>query len=178
MSTPSVLDLSFATSGIVTKIKDWQVLPDLGSDHFGVLFTISKSTYSSSSNPVRFNTRKADWAKFTSYLISSLNNMPFPLTSIPGNHELDLLAEDFTNRIVDAASNSIPKSTISPYSKPWWNEDLKTLRKSMLYYSRKSKASGYTLYKQELQKAKNTYFIAIKGAKLAHWNKFLENKDS
>ncbi len=166
MSTPSVLDLSFATSGIVTKIKDWQVLPDLGSDHFGVLFTISKSTYSSSSNPVRFNTRKADWAKFTSYLISSLDNMPFPLNST--NQELDLLAEDFTNRIVDAASNSIPKSTTSSYSKPWWNDDLKTLRKSMLYYSRKSKASGYTLYKQELQNAKNTYFNAIKSTKLAH----------
>ena len=94
------------------------MLLDLGSNYFGVLFTISKSTYSSSSNPVRFNTRKADWAKFTSYLINSLDNMPFPLTSIPGNHELDLLAEDFTNRIVDAASNSIPKSTISLYSKP------------------------------------------------------------
>jgi hypothetical protein len=95
------------------------VLPDLGSDYFGVLFTISKSTYRPSSNPVRFNTKKADWAKFTSYLTNSLENMPFPLTSIPGNHELDLLAEDFTNRIVEAASNSIPKSTTSPYSKPW-----------------------------------------------------------
>jgi len=176
ISIPSVLDLSFATSGIVTKIKDWQVLPDLGSDHFGVLFTISKSTYSSSSNPVRFNTKKADWAKFTSYLTNSLENMPFLLNST--NQELDLLAEDFTNRIVEAASNSIPKSTTSPYSKPWWNEDLKTLRKSMLYYSRKCKASGYTLYKQELQNAKNTYFNAIKSTKLAHWNKFLENEDS
>lgn len=176
MSTPSVLDLSFATSGIVTKIKDQQVLPELGSDYSGVLFTISKSTISSSSTPVRFNTRKADWEKFTSYLINSLNNMPFPLNST--NQELDLLAEDFTNRIVEAASNSIPKSTTSPYSKPQWNEDLKTLRKSMLYYSRKSKASGYTLYKQELQNAKNTYFNAIKSTKLAHWNKFLENEDS
>jgi hypothetical protein len=92
------------------------VLLDLGSNHFGVLFTISKSTYSSSSNPVRFNTKKADWAKFISYLISSLNNMPFPLNST--NQELDLLVEDFTNRIVEAASNSIPKSTTSPYSKP------------------------------------------------------------
>jgi len=44
--------------------------------------------------------------------------MPFPLTSIPGNHELDLLAEDFTNRIVEAASSSIPKSTTSSYSNP------------------------------------------------------------
>ena len=71
--------------------------------------------------------------------------MPFPLNSI--NQELDLLAKDFINRIVEAASNSIPKSTTSPYSKPWWNKDLKTLRKSILYYSCKSKASGYTLYK-------------------------------
>jgi hypothetical protein len=43
--------------------------------------------------------------------------MPFLLTSISGNHKLDLLAKDFTNRIIDAASNSIPKSIISLYSK-------------------------------------------------------------
>jgi len=48
----------------------------------------------------------------------------------------------------------------------------------MLYYSRKFKASGYTLYKQELQNARNIYFNSIKSTKLAHWNKFLENKDS
>jgi hypothetical protein len=42
--------------------------------------------------------------------------MPFLLNST--NQELDLLAKDFTNRIVEAASSSIPKSTTSPYSKP------------------------------------------------------------
>ena len=71
--------------------------------------------------------------------------MSFLLNST--NQELNLLAKDFINRIVEAASNSIPKSTTSPYSKLWWNEDLKTLRKSILYYSYKSKALGYTLYK-------------------------------
>jgi hypothetical protein len=93
------------------------VLPDLGSDYFGILFTISKSSYTSSSNPVRFNTKKADWEKFKSYLTNSLENIPFLLNST--NQELDLLAEDFTNRIVEAANNSIPKSITSPYSKPW-----------------------------------------------------------
>jgi hypothetical protein len=44
--------------------------------------------------------------------------MPFLLTSISGNHELDLLVKDFINRIIEAASNSIPKSITSPYSKP------------------------------------------------------------
>ena len=42
--------------------------------------------------------------------------MPFPLNST--NQELDLLAEDFTNRIVKVASNSISKSITSSYSKP------------------------------------------------------------
>ena len=117
MSISSILDLSFITSEIVTKIKDQQVLLDLGSNYFGVLFTISKSTYSSSSNPVRFNTKKADWTKFISYLINSLENILFLLTSISGNHKLNLLVEDFTSRIVEAASNSIPKSITSLYSK-------------------------------------------------------------
>jgi hypothetical protein len=42
--------------------------------------------------------------------------MPFLLNSI--NQELDLLAKDFINRIIKAASSSIPKSITSPYSKP------------------------------------------------------------
>ena len=44
--------------------------------------------------------------------------MPFLLTSIPEIQELDLLVKDFTNRIVEVASNSIPKSITSSYSKP------------------------------------------------------------
>ena len=94
------------------------MLLDLGSNYFRVLFTISKSTYSSSSNLVRFNIKKADWAKFISYLINSLKNMPFLLTSISGNHKLDLLVEDFTNRIIEVASNSILKAITSSYFKP------------------------------------------------------------
>jgi len=36
----SVLDLTLATSPLVDRIQDWQTLPDLGSDHYGLLFTI------------------------------------------------------------------------------------------------------------------------------------------
>jgi hypothetical protein len=42
--------------------------------------------------------------------------MPFLFNNI--NQELDLLAKDFINRIVEAASNSIPKFTTSSYLKP------------------------------------------------------------
>ena len=40
MMAPSVIDLTLATSPITQQIEDWQVLPDLGSDHFGIIFNI------------------------------------------------------------------------------------------------------------------------------------------
>jgi len=112
MSTPSVIDLSFATKGVVNKIQDWQVLPDLGSDHFGVLFTICNPTPNwSKSNISRFNTKKANWNQFKDILTSSIVNLSL-------DQELDQLASSFTDIIVKAANFSIPKTTISVYSKP------------------------------------------------------------
>ena len=62
MAIPLVLDLTFATQGVVNYIIDWQIMPDLGSDHYGVLFTIlsNNSSTLSSSIPLRFNTKKAN----------------------------------------------------------------------------------------------------------------------
>jgi len=62
METPSVLDLTFATQGIVNRVKDWQVLLDLGLDYFGVLFTIisNSNNTSSTKSSIQFNTKKAN----------------------------------------------------------------------------------------------------------------------
>lgn len=77
MATPSVLDLSFATRGIINKVQDWQVLPDLGSDHFGILFTIcnprarTRHSLPLKEDSSRFDTKKANWNLFKETLISS-----------------------------------------------------------------------------------------------------------
>ena len=61
MTNPFVIDLTFVTQGIINQIQDWQVLPDLGSDHFGVLFTLAnKGPINMSSSILRFNTKKAN----------------------------------------------------------------------------------------------------------------------
>ena len=74
MEYPSVLDLTFATQGLVNQVEDWQILPDLGSDHFRVLFTIIYTSSSSSTSPPlkapRFNTKKANWVQFNKSLSS------------------------------------------------------------------------------------------------------------
>jgi hypothetical protein len=180
MAIPSTIDLTFATQGIVNKIIDWQVMPDLGSDHYGVLFTILyNSSTLSSSIPFRFNTKKANWVLFKENLDIEFKNFTFKDPNyMYSNQELDNLTELFTSKIIKVANSSIPKSKILLNAKPWWNEELKILRKSMLRFSRKFKASGYlsNIIKKKLLDAKNLYFNTIKIEKQKHWNQFLEKE--
>ena len=88
------------------------------------------------------------------------------------------MASRFTNIIVKAADISIPKKKVTILSKPWWNKEIKSLRKTMLRLSRKAKALGYTLFKEELSNTKNNYFNTIKETKSKHWNSFLKKEDS
>jgi len=194
METPSVIDLAFATQGMVDQVTDWQVVPDLGSDHHGLLFTIvNTSTASIPRSYLRFNTKKADWAKFRAHLNLKLEGLvresyldlestldldQEELQSFSTDQDLDELAIRFTNSIVQAAENSIPKCKVSVNAKPWWNQELKDLRKIYKKFSRLVKSSGYSLYKEELRQSRNLYFNSIKAEKISHWNSFLEKEDS
>ena len=84
---------------------------------------------------------------------------------------MDILADTFTSTIIDASNASIPRSRPTAKSKPWWNENLRLLRKDMAYLSRNSTNST------EYREAKTRYFNAIKRAKIEHWNAFLKKED-
>src|ERR1700709_2306131 len=121
MAIPLVLDLTFATQGVVNYIIDWQIMPDLGSDHYGVLFTIlsNNSSTLSSSIPLRFNTKKANWVLFKENLDIEFKNFTFKDPNyIYLNQELDNLIELFTNKIVKVVNSSISKSKILLNTKP------------------------------------------------------------
>jgi hypothetical protein len=120
MAFPSVINLSFATNSILNQVQDWQVLPNLGSNHFGVLFTIWNKLESSSnirSSTLRFNTKKADWKLFREELISNTSSLNINPRLI-SNPNLDLLANKFTNSILEAANVNIPKTSNIAYFKP------------------------------------------------------------
>ena len=151
-------------------------MPDLGSDHYGVLFTITLSYPKINSNISRYNTKKADWKLYSETLEHDFKDFHYIVDNHYSTLELDTIAKVFTDYIVKAADISIPKTTISSYAKPWWNDDLKALRKTMNYYSRKAKKD--LSYYSALQEAKTSYFKAIKQAKQNHWNSFLEKEDA
>ena len=193
----SVLDLTLATSSLASRILDWQVLPDLGSDHFGILFTVAGTRPNLVDNPTqqtRFNTALANWDLFaTSLKANIVNSLLINSTEfleletkeqslVLLQHQnrslvslLDTVALELTNAIQYAAQSSIPTSTPGARPKPWWNPDLLALRKTMLRNQRALGASPES--KLRYLQSKNAYFLAIKQAKRNHWNQFLEKED-
>lgn len=199
LARESVLDLTFATSAIASKIQDWQVLPDLGSDHYGLLFTVLGTSVELVDNPTdqaHFNTQLANWDLFAtslkSYIAASsiLNSQEFnsilPTSenilsmleeqNTPFSDLLDKAASEFTQAIFEAATASIPRIKPGARPKPWWSPELKALRKTMLREQRGLARNPDS--KLPYLQAKNIYFLAIKRAKRDHWNHFLEREDS
>lgn len=206
MTRESVLDLSFASEDLAPIVEDWQVLPMAGSDHHPILFTLSAACQSrdrSEEQTARYNTRKADWDAFSrsfSEIVAQepdfhcLHHYPHPSPSLSKSlllgeepsleQRLDSLATKITDAIAQAASTSIPRIKAGPRSKPWWNDQLKDLRRDLHRKQRRyvkeaarcSQADCF-LWKRDYLNARNLYFQEVKAAKRDHWNLFLEKED-
>lgn len=139
MTNPSVLDLTLATEAILPNIQNWQVLPDLGSDHLGILFEVKGSLPNDTNltSIAKFNTKRADWDKFTHTLkteisISKILNSDSYLnlltlesdsldTLLHKNQHTQILNEaaiEFTHLITKSAKASIPKIKPTKKAKP------------------------------------------------------------
>lgn len=201
MDRDTVINLTLATSSMARKIYDWQVIADLGSDHKGILFSIKGDERLKERvipNHPRFNIKKADWSKFAlnlqslamkSHILNSeqLDDMldstlESKLISDYQDCRLDLLdaaALSLTNIITQAAKSSIPTVQTSTRAKPWWNTELKEMRKLMVRAQKQMKSNpGIATAKEAYIKNRNSYFSAIKKAKHDHWNRFLAKEDA
>jgi ribonuclease HI len=192
---PSVLDLTLATPSLALKAIDWQILPDLGSDHLGILFLLQGTRTLLIDSPLeveRFDTRNANWDLFKSTLKTSLKLDFSPLDdlvtieaslktlqlqSTQVNNVLEQAAITLTEAITSAARASIPLNRPGAKPKPWWTQELKELRQTMIRTQRHIQLQEPKTILPYLR-AKNIYFLAIKNAKRDHWNQFLEKEDS
>jgi ribonuclease HI len=197
MQRKTVIDLTFTTGPLASRVQDWQVLPNLGSDHFGILFSVTGTKAELVDNPLQkahYNTSLANWDLFStsikdytanSPILSSwdsqslrlekswLNSSKDQTTTLA--HLFDSAATELTQAITSAANTSIPTSRPGARAKPWWNANLKDRRQTMLRSQRG--LSQDVASKQLYLQARNSYFLAIKQAKRDHWNQFLEKED-
>ncbi|RDL32487.1 uncharacterized protein BP5553_08943 [Venustampulla echinocandica] len=200
MTRESVLDLTLVSPSLASKIQDWIVLPDLGSDHYGISFTIAGNTRPLVDNlslATAYNTDLADWGIFSEKLKSGIVNCialnsPELITILNYTNSLAILEEEessitilldeaskeLTKAVTEAADLSIPKRKVGARVKPWWNDSLKELRQKMIRNQRTFIRYSYNYTaKRDYLIAKNAYFLAIKQAKRSHWNDFLEKED-
>ena len=177
-----------------------------GSDHHPLLFSLSATCQSrdnSQEQTARYNTRKADWDSFSrsfsdivtkETVFHHLHEFPPPSPALSKallkgeapllEQRLDCLGTKLTDAITQAASATIPRVKAGPRSKPWWNDELKELRRDLhrkqrRYVKEASRCSPADcfLWKRDYLLARNLYFQEIKAAKRDHWNQFLEKED-
>jgi hypothetical protein len=183
LARESVLDLTLVSSNLAELVDDWQILPDLGSDYYGILFTIrgtsTSSDFDNSNTQTRFNTQLADWPRFSEAFAKEIENSSISscsalvqLSTISQSSSaslellqdpnleigqilqhasdssstsysdmlvtdfLDQAAESLTTAITTAAKIAIPIQKTSAKAKPWWNDELRELRQTMLQCKR------------------------------------------
>src|SRR5205809_2694702 len=162
---------------------NWEINEDKAtdSDHEIILFSINIDSGNLIENPVynnQYNFEKADWKIFAEELILQSNKKEFASNiniSQISREMLETEAEKLRDIIIIAANKAISKKRIHEKSKPWWNEELKLLRKELANAKRQYKKNQNQTSQQAFQALKSDYFYKIKQAKATCWNDFLEN---
>jgi len=112
--TSSCIDLCLVSSLLLTSY-EWVREEDLhGSDHYPIM--VRENPILPPSVPQRFLLNRADWPQFN--LLTDKNYDHLKTLST------DEMTTGFTSSLIEAADNSIPKSSgiVRPHAVPWWNQ--------------------------------------------------------
>ena len=133
----STIDLSIISQDFINDAHYYVHDDSRGSDHFPI-FTTLKNTNSETHIVNKYahnswNFDKADWNKFSSICANTIN------TAIINNN-IETFNTNFTNKLIEAANQSIPLKKINKLTPvPWWNEEIMEARKTRKKLRKKSK---------------------------------------
>ena len=168
-NTYSVIDLSLISSANINEFTYSVLDSRYGSDHYPIRLTLNNNEATYLQKRERFCTQKADWALYTT------------LTSTPSTGEefdnVEDLADYINATIKEAANQSIPK-TSTKYQRPpipWWNDNLKELRKKRNRAERALRR-GYTIERKiAYNRAKATLTYHCRKEKKKSWEEYLSS---
>ncbi|KAI5747442.1 hypothetical protein M8J77_014609 [Diaphorina citri] len=137
-NSTSAIDLTFCSNDLGLLLS-WDVNKYLhDSDHYPILLkSLEREQVNVHQESFKWHYERADWGGFHAQLDSKHQNMVL-------NPDTELAIEEFTQDILSACENNIPRSNpqnVKPRV-PWWNEDC--------YKAIKEKNKCYRKYKQTL----------------------------
>ncbi|KAK5991836.1 hypothetical protein PT974_07493 [Cladobotryum mycophilum] len=176
---PSVIDLAFSIGFQALSWGNWQAAPATGSDHEALTFEayVSRPLGTSRLYQTRqplFNYKKADWKAYSKLLTRAEPRALAQIDQLIGTSSWDEIANLLRDTILEAAELAIARQRPSERSKPWWNDELKDLRKALNRATRLYKAGPTAITLAIWKEARNSYNLALRAIKRAHWNSFLE----
>ena len=170
---PAVLDLAFASSGLMPFISSWSTpFSSTGSDHVPTLVSFCPNR-DGPAQPV-LDWSRTDWTEAKESL-EALKRAPPP--HLATSATLDPWFDTHATRLRGVLGRFTPQKTLSPRSKPWWTSLLCQLRRLFHSKARAHRKRPTTTTASEARSAKSTYFSAVNRAKHSHWRGFLAGAD-
>jgi hypothetical protein len=146
-NSSSVIDLTFATIDLASKITNWLINVDarIDSNHEVIEFAINVENIETVDNSMtkKFNTQKANWNKFNEYFKNNHSNIKSRMSRLlnnPCSKNLNEGAKLLRDVIIEASNQSISKRRSCENSKVWWTDELTQLRKNLAKAKRMYKA--------------------------------------
>jgi ribonuclease HI len=172
----TTIDLVFTNEAATNTLLKCQIaeLEDHGSDHEPIEIHIELDI-PLTPPPQVYNFKKTNWETF--YLVLQ-ESLPPPLQIPATSESIDFCTESIVYALQHAISSSTPWYKSSPYSKPWWTEDLTTLRKEANHLKNRFKSTKNPEDKKQWRTKLQRYKAKIKYQKKSHWQEFLTNVDS
>jgi ribonuclease HI len=153
--------------------EDWRPVK---TDHFPIITNVRIAIEKGTERP-RYDFRLVDWDEFNKALKARMQHVPEP-TDIHSEAEASRRLDQLNRLVEETIEEQVPISKPCPYSKRWWNEELKTLRKEVKKLAREArKVQGMEGHPDILKyrKKRNEFAQAIRNTKRQHWIKWLEN---
>lgn len=174
-------DNVFGTSALASSLVACNAHPEFQpplTDHFPVITELDLSATRVDPR-VGYDWCTVDWDEFRNQLKAALpSHQPSTITT---RVQFDKQLHDIELAIAQARDSCVDSTNISIFSRRWWTEELKQMRKEVTKLGRKALPfKGIPNHPAvcEYHRARNKYGEKIKQAKKDCWEAYLENADS
>ncbi len=178
----SVIDLTFATIDLASKITNWSINDDaeIDSNHEIIKFSINVENIETVNNSMieKFNTQKTNWNKFSKYIKNNHSSIKNRMSRLLNNSCQESLNEDaklLRNVIIETSDVFISKRRSCENSEVWWTDELTQLKKILAKAKRMYKVLSNEENLSIFKRNRNDYFQTIRFAKKEFWSNFLNN---
>lgn len=142
---PSVID--FVISKHMSNISNIEVLDEFSSDHSALSFTIF--TNMTLDSEAIFNFKRANWKKYLSLTSPEAEILSNRIDEVNSISDIDEIVERFSEKILSALDQSVPKSIISNFRHPY-SAEIDFLRRNRNRCRNLYKATGNNHWKSSM----------------------------